>query len=117
MRATQGLMGKLDAVGLGLNGVGEQSQLVCRRFFFSDFVAFPLSTQAWMLAHTGTASTNSLEMLALLVVSKNSSQSLTNGSCSSVVLVREVLPAGPTIGMVQRSVAGSFIPIKIIYSL
>jgi hypothetical protein len=85
--------------------------------FFSDFVAFPPSTQAWALAHTGTASTDSLEMLALLVVSKNSSWRLTNGSCSSVVSVREVLPAGPTIGRVQRSVAGSFIPIKIFFSL
>ncbi len=28
VRAAQGLMGKLDAVGLGLGGVGEQSQFV-----------------------------------------------------------------------------------------
>ncbi len=82
---------------------------------FSDCVAFPPSMQALVVAHMGTASTDSFEMLVLLVVSKNSLWRLTNGSCSSVVSVREVLPAGPTIGRVQRSVAGSFIPIKIFF--
>jgi hypothetical protein len=32
--ATQGLMGKLDAVGFGLDGVGEEAHLVQWRFFF-----------------------------------------------------------------------------------
>ncbi len=70
-----------------------------------------------MLAHTGTASVDSLELLASLVASKNSSRRLTNGSCSSWELLREVLPAGPMIGRVQRSVIGSFMPIKIILPL
>ncbi len=110
-------MGKLDAVGLGLDGVGEQSQFVWWRFFFSDFIAIPPASQAWALAHMGTASVDSLELLALLVASKNSSRRLTNGSCSSWVSLREVLPAGPTIGRVQRSVVGSFMLIEIILPL
>ncbi len=83
MRAAQGLMGKLDAVGLGLDSVGEQSQFIRWRVFFSDFIAFPPALQAWALAHMGTASIDSLELLALLITSKNSSRRLTNGSCSS----------------------------------
>jgi hypothetical protein len=110
-------MGKLDAVGLGSDGVGAQFQFVWWRFFFSDFIAFPPALQDWVLAHTGTASIDSLELLASLVASKNSSPRLTNGSCSSWVLLREVLPAGPRIGRVQRSIIGSFMLIKIILPL
>jgi hypothetical protein len=55
-------MGELDAVGFGTDGVGEEAHLVQWRFFFSDFVAFPLLAQAWVLAHTGTAS---IDVLAL----------------------------------------------------
>ncbi len=86
-------------------------------FFFSDFVAFPLLAQAWALAHMGTASIDVLEKLALLVVSKNSSRRATNRSCSASSLRWVVLPAGPTIGRVQRSVVGSFIPTKIVLPL
>ncbi len=86
-------------------------------FFFSDFVAFPLLAQAWALAHTRTARIDVLAKLALLVVSKNSSRRLTNGSCSASSLRWVVLPAGPTIGRVQRSVVGSLIPTKIVLPL
>jgi hypothetical protein len=76
-------MGKLDAVGFGLDGVGEATHLVQWRFFFSDIVAFPLLAQAWALAHMGAASIDVLEKLALLVVSKKSSWRVKNGSCSA----------------------------------
>ncbi len=85
--------------------------------FFCVFVAFPLLAQAWALAHMGTARINVLEKLALLVVSKNSSRRVTNGSCSASSLRWVVLPAGPMIGRVQRSVVGSFIPTKIVLPL
>ncbi len=85
--------------------------------FFSDFVAFALLAQAWALAHMGTASIDVLEKLALLVVSKNSSRRVTNGSCSASSSKWVVLPAGPMIERVQRSVVGSFIPTKIVLSL
>jgi hypothetical protein len=40
-------------------------------WFFSDLVAFPLpSTQAWVLAHTGVASIDYLEMLGCLLPPK-----------------------------------------------
>ncbi len=68
--ATQGLMGKLDAVVFGSDGVGEETHLFQWRFFFSDFVAFPLLAQTWALAHTGTARIDVLEKLTLLVVPK-----------------------------------------------
>jgi hypothetical protein len=87
-------MGKLDAVGLGFDGVGEQSQFVWWRFFFSDFIAFPPALQAWALAHTGTASVNSLELLALLVATKNSSRRLTNGSLFFMGIVKGGLACG-----------------------
>ncbi len=86
-------------------------------FFFSDFVAFPLLPQAWALAHMGMASIDVLEKLALLVVSKNSSRRVANGSCSLLSSRWVVLPPGPTIGRVHRSVVGSFIPTKIILPL
>jgi hypothetical protein len=110
-------MGKLDAVGFGLDGVGEAIHLVQWRFFFSDFVAFPLLVQAWVLAHMGAASIDVLEKLALLVVSKNSSRRVTNGSCYASSLRWVVLLAGPTIRRVQRSIVGSFIPTKIVLPL
>ncbi len=86
-------------------------------FFSSDFITFPLLGQAWALAHTGTASINVLEKLALLVVSKNSSRRVTNGSCSASSLRWVVLPAEPMIRRVQRSVVGSLIPTKIVLPL
>ncbi len=86
-------------------------------FIFSDFVAFPLLVQAWALAHTGMASIDVLEKLALLVASKNSSRRVTNGSCSASSLRWVALPAGLMIRRVQRSVVGSFIPTKIVLPL
>ncbi len=88
-----------------------------RGFFFSDFIAFPLLAQAWALAHMGRASIDVLKKLALLVVSKNSSRRVTNSSCSAPSFRWVVLPAGPMIGRVQRSVVGSFIPTKIVLLL
>ncbi len=110
-------MGELDDVGFGMDGVGEEGHLVQWMVFFSDIVAFPLLVQAWTLAHTGTASIDILEKLALLVVSKNSSWRVTNGSCSASSLRWVVLPAGPAIRRVQRSIVRSFIPTKIVLPL
>ncbi len=41
--ATQGLMGKLYAVGFGLDGVGEETHLVQWRVFFVSLLLFPCS--------------------------------------------------------------------------
>jgi len=65
----------------------------------------------------GMASDDAVKLHAALAPSINSSRRSTNASCSSWVLIGEVLPAEPTIGRVHRSVVRSFMPVNIILPL
>ena len=85
--------------------------------FGSVYFAVPPVRQAWVLVHKGTASDDVVALHAAFARSIKSSRSGSNASCSSRVSVGEVLPAHPTIGRVHRSVAGSFMPVKIMLPL